>query len=1473
MRIVIQVCNAYALEEYVYASGAPPDLSSKGYLRLSSERFNLQSDCIIAFNISEQGLSLDRNDSDAYYKRPDEETGNENLISKNMTCHLVTKAGEELEMNVYFTERGRLRFYLAGKKETVTLGSGPGRTLCLIDNERLSGLHLILRDRDGTGILNVKSQSGCYLNGAFLGQMSTQVLRYGDIITTAGIRLIWLAGQIGFETFNEEELSLIRLPECDLPCEAALTGSKEDFIPAVRNILREDNTPVELDPPPQAPAFNRQPAYMAVGPALTMAIPMCLGSGLYIYASKRSGFAGSAMFMYTGLITALASAILGAMWAVAGLRQNRKTESREAVLRIRAYTSYINVCRKQIEDKYRHNRNVMLRNSPAVQEILSGSCGSLILNRRAGDEELFKYRLGTGRCRFEVEIKIPREKFSLKADELNTLPVRLKEKYREIDDVPICTDLASDRIQGYVGRDRGELERLFVNIAMHIASTTGPELIRMIFLFSGRVITEDTVRIMRWLPQAQGDDEHYVCTEREREDELLCSLEALIKAGERGITRWIIFTDDHRKLPASVMDREDVSVLIFSDDYGTLPGECTCIIQNDISFRGMLRPGSYEKRVDICFDHIPDRDADVYVRKIAGLCRYIKKEVLPIPGLVTFPMLYNKSRIGEEDIARSWRVNNTLNSIRAPIGMAADSRVLSLDLHEKAHGPHGLIAGMTGSGKSELLQTLILSMALRYPPWEIGFFLIDYKGGGMASLFYGLPHLVGSISNLSGNVTDRALMSIRSENERRQRLFLEAGVNSIRDYGRLFHEGMISSPLPHIIIIIDEFAELKRGQPEFMKELISVAQVGRSLGVHLILATQKPAGTVDDNIFSNSRFRICLRVQDKQDSNDMLHRPDAAYIADPGRAFLQVGNDELFEEFQSGYSMEPYTDENKDTAICLLDRDGRRMDVQGRAQKKEGAKTHFSVLMECIGKCTRREGGYKVRRLWLPELPAGLVFEGEKEHTSGDKGALIGRYDDPVNRVQDDLRIEITAAGHIALCGSPRSGKSTFLQTFLLSSLLNAGTFPIDIYIVDHDKGLLSCFRDSYSVGAYINEDMSDRLENLFCLLKEIIERRRNKWEGTGFANRVGVDDKGERENALLLVLDNYGAFREKTDGEYDGIMQELIKSGETYGVFVILTGNLIGNSDIPQRLFENCRNGICLRMNDRYQYGECLRQTRVPLMPSDHPGRGLAYVEGRILEFQTGVYYTDDDIKRSERIKQEICRLNETYPERRAEQVPYIPKEPVLSDLYRAIVKEDPAEGKIPIGFDKSSARPFMLDVYKSPCVLFAGARGSGKTNACKVVMHYALKSGIRAGVADSIRKICEFYEDDPCGMIVCDGIDRAIDDFYRNDRDPDIEEVMVRLTEKPGSHIMVFSIPTAGHASVAGRRIYETIREKCRGVYLGGGLERQNVFDFSYMTYSEQCRNRPAGTATIVNPAAGERSGEVIIPVADAGGTETGI
>ena len=265
------------------------------------------------------------------------------------------------------------------------------------------------------------------------------------------------------------------------------------------------------------------------------------------------------------------------------------------------------------------------------------------------------------------------------------------------------------------------------------------------------------------------------------------------------------------------------------------------------------------REIDFRLDHFPEGyDKEQIARTLAPL-NHLQNLKSSIPDTVTFMEMYGAETFSDLQVLQKWQQNAPYKSLAVPIGLRGKEDLVYLNLHEKAHGPHGLIAGTTGSGKSETIQSYILSLAVNFHPHDVAFLLIDYKGGGMANLFKNLPHLLGTITNLDGVQSMRALASINAEIHRRERLFREFEVNHINQYQKKFKNGEATEPLPHLFLISDEFAELKVNQPDFIKELVSIARVGRSLGVHLILATQKPSGVVDDQIWSNSRFKLALK--------------------------------------------------------------------------------------------------------------------------------------------------------------------------------------------------------------------------------------------------------------------------------------------------------------------------------------------------------------------------------------------------------------------------------------------------------------------------------------------------------------------------------------------------------------------------------------------------------------------------------------
>lgn len=438
-------------------------------------------------------------------------------------------------------------------------------------------------------------------------------------------------------------------------------------------------------------------------------------------------------------------------------------------------------------------------------------------------------------------------------------------------------------------------------------------------------------------------------------------------------------------------------------------------------------------------------EMDVFSRQLSNFKVRENASNAAIPDMLTFLDMYKTSRGEDLDMYHKWLENRTYESMRSLIGQKAGEQPVYLDIHEKYHGHHGLVAGTTGSGKSETLQTYILSLVLNYHPHEVAFILIDYKGGGMAQSFIGLPHLAGVITNLGGNQTTRALLSINAEIKRRQRTFNEYKIKHIDAYIELYRNGEAEEPMPHLLIIADEFAELKKEQPDFVRALVSAARVGRSLGINLILATQKPSGVVDDEIWSNTRFRICLRVADKQDSNEMLKRTDAAYITGTGRGFLQVGNDEIFDEFQSGWSGAPYTpevpfnDDSKAKAV-IIGLTGKPEAVKKKKKKKgDNVKkfTQLDAMVQYAANLAEENHIKPLRQIWLPPLP-GIFYLDDLELTWDEKQIKlpVGLADDPQNQRQFPVYLDFIRDGHLLICGSAGSGKTSLVQTILYGAAL-----------------------------------------------------------------------------------------------------------------------------------------------------------------------------------------------------------------------------------------------------------------------------------------------------------------------------------------------------------------------------------------------------------------------------------------------------
>lgn len=766
-----------------------------------------------------------------------------------------------------------------------------------------------------------------------------------------------------------------------------------------------------------------------------------------------------------------------------------------------------------------------------------------------------------------------------------------------------------------------------------------------------------------------------------------------------------------------------VTFLFFGQTRADIPVGCDYVVQLSGGHRGVLINASKRsKTVPFVSSQISDTLAVRIVRTLAPVCTdEVSLEGELTKNISMFKML-NILSVEDLDLKARWSASKVTKSMAAPVGVSKTGIVM-LDLHDKAHGPHGLVAGTTGSGKSEILQTYILSMATLYHPYEAAFVIIDFKGGGMVNQFAQLPHLLGAITNIDGNAINRSLKSIKAELQKRQKYFAQADVNHIDKYIRKYKAGEVSEPLPHLIIIVDEFAELKAEQPEFMKELISAARIGRSLGVHLILATQKPAGQVNEQIWSNSRFKLCLKVQSKEDSNEVLKSPLAAEIKEPGRAYLQVGNNEIFELFQSAYSGAPEREDEgtgKAFTIYEVPDGGKKVPVYVKKKNKgqEGMKNQLEAIVSYVSEYFRSIQIPQLPDICLPPLGECIEFPPvSKEAVQEQKKevgfyAWIGVYDDPDHQNQDQYAVNLSA-GNMIIIGSAQTGKTTILQNVIRSLSEQYTPDEVAIYIIDFASMVLKNFETLNHVGGVVSSSEDEKLKNLFKMLWEEMETRKEKLLSVGVSSFVAYKEAGRTDmKQIVLIIDNLTALKELYFQDDDELLN-LCREGITVGISIVIAN--AQTAGIGYKYLSSFSNRIALFCNDGNEYSAIFEHCNRRL---EHlPGRCFAEVDKQILECQAYLPFAGEkEFERAEAIRGYIEKRNGECTEV-ARKIPLIP--PVLSMNYMAQQFGNMMRGHFDLaaGLNYEDVMPYMLRMSSIGVLAVVGREGSGRHNWIKYV------------------------------------------------------------------------------------------------------------------------------------------------------------
>ena len=597
----------------------------------------------------------------------------------------------------------------------------------------------------------------------------------------------------------------------------------------------------------------------------------------------------------------------------------------------------------------------------------------------------------------------------------------------------------------------------------------------------------------------------------------------------------------------------------------------------------------------------------------------------------------------------------------------------------------------------------------------MAFLLIDYKGGGMANLFKNLPHLLGTITNLDGAQSMRALASINAEIHRRERLFGEFEVNHINQYQKKFKNGEATEPLPHLFLISDEFAELKVNQPDFIKELVSIARVGRSLGVHLILATQKPSGVVDDQIWSNSRFKIALKVADRSDSNEMLHTPDAAEITQTGRAYLQVGNNEVYELFQSAWSGADYQPDKddmgiEDHTIYLINELGQyeilNEDLSGLEDVDEikEVPTELDAIVHHIQLLCEEQEIPPVPQPWLPSLKERITLDELEEVQPAVAWAqekplsvLLGMADIPQAQKQEAVSINLSKDGHILLYGSPGTGKTTFLQTAGMDLARKFSPKALTMYLMDFGTNGLAPLSKLPQVADTMLLDQTEKISKFVRIMERELNRRKKLLADYG----VGTLDlyrqaSGQEEPAIVILLDSYEAFKEEAyEAELFKLLVRISREGLSIGVHLLVTAGR--QTNLRAQLYSNFKHQLSLPQNEAGEVRAIVGSTPLAMTMEDIKGRALMKREEvDVIQLALPVYGANDT-QVLNNLRQEVASLQEAWTGQRPSAIPMVPEELTEKDFYsREAVLRLLEKGQLPLGLDLENVEPLSWDLSK---------------------------------------------------------------------------------------------------------------------------------------------------------------------------------
>ncbi|WP_405699419.1 type VII secretion protein EccCa [Streptomyces sp. NBC_01383] len=1104
-----------------------------------------------------------------------------------------------------------------------------------------------------------------------------------------------------------------------------------------------------LTAPPELPRGQREGLLMQLLPVLGM------GSSVVFFFSPQA----PPFMRIMGVLMLVSTAGM----AVAQLVRHRRGSQGQLADVRRDYLKYLARTRMVVRGTARAQRDAQLYLHPAPEQLWSVVAeGGRVWERRIGDEDFGEVRLGLGRQRLATPLSAPD---TAPPDELEPLCAgamrRFLAVHGSLDGLPVAVSMRASYRVTVCGPAESAQSAARAMVAQLVTLHSPEDLVVAVVAGPGAVARWEWTK---WLPHVQVPGQVDGAGSKRLFGNGLGELEPLLANRLEGRPRFgrearplldrphVVVVLDGAAVPpdsrfAAAEGLQGVTIVEVAPDGPDRPRDGLSVVARP----GLLR---LESGTGPAHEGVPDGislpAAEALARQLAPLRTGGGEDDEPLLADLDFTDLLDLGDAGSVDVARGRRPRSDSERLRVPIGVGEDGLPVMLDLKESARdgmGPHGLCVGATGSGKSELLRTLVLGLAVTHPSETLNFVLADFKGGATFAGMSHLPHVGAVITNLADDLAlvDRMGDAIRGELRRRQELLRSAGnYAGIHDYERARAAGAALEPLASLILVIDEFSELLTAKPDFIDMFIQIGRIGRSLGVHLLLASQRLEEGKLRGLETYLSYRIGLRTFSAAESRTALGVPDAYHLPSvPGSGYLKTGTDEMT-RFKAAYVSGAYRTGGSALPAGRLLAERRAAvfsalpvpvdhaapdpgPAPAAAEDDALADTVLDVIVR------RLEGqGLPAHQVWLPpldraptldQLLPGLAASDGRGFTAtgyGRPGGLtvpLGLVDKPFEQRREVLHLDFSgAAGHLMVVGGPRSGKSTLLRTLIASFALTHTPREVQFYGVDFGGGGLASLADLPHVGAMASRLDPERVRRTVAEVAGALAGREEFFRAhsidsiAAYRRRRALGElPGEVWGDVFLVIDGWSGLRTEYEG-LEQVVTDIAARGLGYGVHVVLSAARY--LEVRAALKDQILGRLELRLGDvmdsEFDRGVAAR------VPAGVPGRGQVAEKLHFMGALPRIDSVAGAADPADGTAALTAAVRAGWTGAPAPAVRLLPRRLPADQLPKGF--EFPDRG-IAIGIDETELEPVFVDFDTDPFFLVFGESESGKTNLLRLI------------------------------------------------------------------------------------------------------------------------------------------------------------